>query len=226
MKQIILILLFFVGCCSIVGAQYSVVSPSPVRTPKNSVIEVLQSTTPDWTTVEKTYYKNDIATNFPGTTFLADATKTYNCHNYAWHMTDGGAYTYWMNQVTVTSAANISKYWTDGSYVEVCSDASASRIFYYAGDHSAVKSTISGMYESKWGQNIRVRHTPTEVPISYAGGSRRYFASTKISGSTETLCSGSRTFSVENIPGATYSWTKSSGITVVDLPPANQTDDN
>ena len=215
MKRTILSILFFVGYCSIVSAQYSVVSPSPTRTPKNSVLEVLQSTTTDWTTIEKNDRKNAIALAYPGTTFLADATKTYNCHNYAWHMTDGGAYTYWMNQINQSLAANISKYWTDGSYVEVCSDAAASRIFYYAGDHSAVKSTVSGMYESKWGPNIRIRHSPTNVPPEYIGSSRRYFASTKISGSTATLCSGSRNFTVANISGASYTWVVSGTLSIV-----------
>lgn len=92
----------------------------------------------------------------------------------------------------------------------------ADKIHYYNGDHSAVYSVIvSGKYESKWGPNIRIRHDPTDVPSIYNAQYRRYYASTKISGATSTLCTGTRTFSVKNIPGATYSWTKSSGLTVV-----------
>ncbi|MFC4875077.1 hypothetical protein, partial [Negadavirga shengliensis] len=35
---------------------------------------------------------------YPGITFLGDATRTYNCHNFAWYMSGGGTTSVWMNQ--------------------------------------------------------------------------------------------------------------------------------
>lgn len=60
-----------------------------------STIEINQSNL-YWTTV------------FPLATFLENSSNTYNCHSYAWNMTDGGAIC-WINAGTNNS--NISKYW-------------------------------------------------------------------------------------------------------------------
>lgn len=57
--------------------------------------------------------------------------------------------------------------------------------------------------------------TLINVPYADPINSRNFYASTKISGDASNLCSGTRTFSVKNISGATYSWTKSSNLSVV-----------
>jgi hypothetical protein len=79
---------------------------------------------------------------------------------------------------------------------------------------SAVKSTTNpGYYESKWGQLAVVRHTKTGVPYADPTNSVNYYASTKITNNISGLfCSGTRTFSVKAITGATYVWTNSSGV--------------
>ena len=92
-------------------------------------------------------YLNSVAKNgYPKATFLETATYTYNCHSYAWNMKEGGPIC-WLNQYP-----DLHWYWDDLSYDLLQSDANATKIFYYSGDHSAVKSSVSGMYESKWGQ--------------------------------------------------------------------------
>ena len=65
------------------------------------------------------------------------------------------------------------------------------------------------------GPNIRIRHDPTDVPSIYNGGYRHYYSSTKILGDASNLCSGTRTFSVKNISGATYVWTYSTSLSVI-----------
>lgn len=86
-------------------------------------------------------------TNFPNATFLDHSSTTYNCHSFAWNMTDGGT-TCWINAGVNNS--NISKYWNSDYYVS-CSSSSTVKIHYYNSDHSAKRSSVSGMYESKWG---------------------------------------------------------------------------
>ncbi len=125
-------------------------------------------------------------------------------------MASGGTYVYWMNQYKADYSPNIHNYWADGSYIEICNELATARVFYYSGDHSAViPSAVSGVYDSKWGETILVRHSPTNVPPGYIGSNRKYYASTGISGSTSLLCSGTRTLSVVDIPGATYTWSVS-----------------
>jgi hypothetical protein len=146
---------------------------------------------------------------------LDEASVAYNCHAYAWHLTEGHTNRVWVNQ-TEGGNANLSKYWsgTNPCFIE-CTEANAEKIFYYAGDHSAVKSTVSGKYESKWGPSLLVRHAPTVVPPEYIGTSRRYYKrnSITISGPS-AVCSGSSgAFTVSNAPSG-YTWSKSSNLTL------------
>jgi hypothetical protein len=109
-------------------------------------------------------------TNFPNATFLDHSSTTYNCHSFAWNMTNGGT-TCWINAGTNNS--NISKYWT-GDYYVSCSSSSAVKIHYYNSDHSAITSSVSGMYESKWGSAPLMRHAPAYGPYINMGN-RNYF---------------------------------------------------
>jgi hypothetical protein len=109
-------------------------------------------------------------TNFPNATFLDHSSTTYNCHSYAWNMIRGGT-TCWINAGPNNS--NISKYWTNDYFVS-CSSNSAVIIHYYNSDHSAITSSISGMYISKWGSAPLMRHAPSYGPYSNMG-SRNYY---------------------------------------------------
>ena len=182
-------------------------------TPKSTAVQAMSLTSSDLSAGQKATAKADALATYPGITFLADATYTYNCHGWAWNMSEGGS-TGWINEYDNSSNPNVYKYWNDGSYVQVCNEADADKIHYYSGDHSAVKSTVSGQYESKWGANIRARHAPTNAPVIYNTSYRRYYASTKITGDATNLCTGTRVFSVKNISGVTYSWTTSASLTI------------
>lgn len=136
-----------------------------IYTPKGTEAQGKQLTSGELSNAEKETLKSQILAQHPNATFLAEATHSYNCHGYAWHLSEGGYPTVWINEHDVNFVPNVSKYWTDGSYIQVCNEADADKIHYYAGDHSAIMSnTVSGKYESKWGSNIRLRHDPTDVP--------------------------------------------------------------
>lgn len=159
-----------------------------------------------------------------GVTFLDNSSNKYNCHAYAWHLREGNTNKVWINNATqqvgncYPQTHNIDKYWTDGCFLQVCNEADADKLHYFCGDHSAVKSTTNpGFYESKWGAMAVVRHTKTGVPYADPLNSVNYYASAKLSGSNANLCSGTRTFSVKNISGATYLWTYSSTLAIVGL---------
>lgn len=141
----------------------------------------------------------------------------------AWHISEGQTQIVWINEYDYNVNPNVYKYFTDGSFIQVCNESDADKVHYYSGDHSAVISTtVSGKYESKWGYGIRIRHDPTDVPSIYNGSFRHYYASTKISGDNSTLCTGTRTFFAKNISGATYTWTYSSTLSVVGSTNTNQ----
>lgn len=120
--------------------------------------------------------------NHPLATYLGPATTTYNCHNYAWNMSEGGG-TYWISATASTFIPdgtydtpheNLQNFWLDGKYTLTTSNL-ATKIYYYRGDHSAIKSSVPGKYESKWGPGCLVRHSPTDCPAEYFPSYRLFF---------------------------------------------------
>ncbi|MEO5562823.1 MAG: T9SS type A sorting domain-containing protein [Chitinophagaceae bacterium] len=167
--------------------------------------------------------------SYLGITVIGDATTTYNCHSYAWHLREGNTNKVWINNATYVPSGcfpethNIDKYWTDKCFIQVCNESDADKVHYYCGDHSAVASTTNpGYFESKWGPASVVRHTRTGVAYEDPVNSVNFYASTTMSGATTELCSGTRAFSVKNISGATYTWTYSGYLSVVGATNTNQ----
>ena len=132
---------------------------------------------------------NAINAQYYGVQFVGDATTTYNCHSYAWNMTEEDGFTCWINDP--------SYYWQDYSYVETTS-AFAEKIVYGTGaNHSAVIST-GGKYISKWGPSFLIKHNPTQTPY---GSDLRYYAEPpEISGHPIVSNSVSSTFSLAFAP--------------------------
>ena len=124
----------------------------------------------------------DYLANYPNAEILDLPSTQYNCHSYAWNIADGGSRCWinssnYANQVsgTYTVTDNISPYWTNDRYEYTSDISSASKIFYYKGDHSAVVSNVPGKYESKWGSGPLMRHSPTYCPAIYCPNYRSYF---------------------------------------------------
>ncbi len=225
MKKYFLLIQFIALLLSFRG----IAQPTTVYTCKNNGVAAYNQTehSPSYIT-----YLNDLcSTQFGhlGYTFLDNSSNLYNCHSYAWHLNEGNTNKVWINNADANLGAcfnnihNIDAYWTGGCFVQVCNEADADKVHYYCGDHSAVKSvTHPGMWESKWGQLPLVRHTRVDVPYADPTNSVRYYASTKITGDESLFCSGTRNFSVKNIPGATYSWAFSSNLSAVGATNSNQ----
>ncbi|MFV0379041.1 MAG: hypothetical protein ACK5JD_17255 [Mangrovibacterium sp.] len=180
--------------------------------------------TPNGSTVEA-FYRSELSdteiaeltqlykTTYPEAEVLANASRTYNCHSYAWNITDCGNTICWLNQYP-----DLHKYWDDNSYIET-TELNAEKIFYYTGDHSAVKSISStGKYESKWGQAPLMRHSPGYGPNIYNMSYRKYYKKSKgfsISGPS-TICTSGSAFSVNNLPSTVSSvvWETGPSLTV------------
>lgn len=210
MKKILTYILASVIVSNLYAQSYSITA---VYTPNGTSVEGLALTSPDYTTNQKASIKSQTLNQYPNITFLGDATLTYNCHGYTWNLSEGGSNVVWINATDVNYNPNIAKYWTDGSFIQVCNESDADKIYYYTGDHSAVSSTVVvGKYESKWGSGILARHDPTDVPSIYNAQYRKYYASTAISGSYN-VC-GSTTYSAKQITGATYVWDKMANLTL------------
>lgn len=97
-----------------------------------------------------------------GATIISEATKTYNCHGYAWNVAEGGD-SVW---ICLNSVTDENIYWTDGSYVEV-DESLATKVSYdeNTANHSAVRITHN-VYRSKWGAGPLVEHAPNSCPYN------------------------------------------------------------
>ncbi|MCP4220592.1 MAG: hypothetical protein GY765_38550 [bacterium] len=146
-----------------------------IYTPNGSVVSgacVLNELSP----LELEQITNSYQDTYPNATVLKPASQTYNCHGYAWHVSEGGG-NIWIG-CTTTTAEDI--YWLDGSYCEVL-EAQATKIS-YSGDHSAIKAG-GGYYISKWGRAPLMKHTPGYCPSGYGSPAKFYLISDRLSAS-------------------------------------------
>ena len=144
-------------------------TPAVVKTPKGSVVRAC------WYFDEMT--EGDIyacsvlaVTAHPNANFKEPASRTYNCHAYAWYVSEGGE-NVWMGYLD-PSAEDV--YWTDGSYFEVTSEdvngwVVAEKVGYPNGNHSAVTTTVVGTYKSKWGAWPLMEHSKADCPYNSTG---------------------------------------------------------
>ena len=172
-----------------------------VYTPFGSKVDVMNRIE-ILTDADKESIRQDWSSRYPNAIYLGEATSKYNCHAYAWSMSEGGREV-WMNDPTL--------YMTDGSYTLTSStDLKATKIFYYGGNHSAVKS-YGRYFVSKWGDLCLFKHYPDDCPYN-SDHLRYYKLSMEISGDTFVPLPSltnpeTKVYTLSNVPdGATVSW--------------------
>jgi len=188
--------------------QISAQTPITLYTPRGSSFTAYQR--PElMDDEEKENWSDTISIYYPQATELnpPSATTTYNCHSYAWNMSEGGP-TCWIGLYS----PNVEDiYWTDNSYTET-SEPYASKISYYEDDHSAIQTSTQGIYISKWGALPLVQHARDYGLAIYDMEYRKYYRlNPGINGSTSIMCDDDqRTFtSNTSISGSTYTWSRS-----------------
>ena len=146
------------------------------------------------------YYDNKI-------TFISEATRSYNCHGYAWHVSEGQD-NVWIN------TPNDDKYWTQGSYKETSSQNNAKVAFVESADHSAIRTSHPDTLISKWGQAPKFKHHKNDCQYEPKTNLKYYKLNPGINGTETALCANlERTFtSNTSIPGSTYTWTKDNNL--------------
>lgn len=192
-------------CLPMAAQTYSSVT---IKTPNGSTVpDVMKLTSPDLTynAAQLAAIKADIKTNYNGAELIDAPSLAYNCHAYAWHVSEGGEKV-WIGYETRT-AEDI--YWTDGSYIEV-SESQATKVSYNEdGNHSAIRLN-STWYQSKWGSYALVKHHPNDVPVGYCPTKtkkyyKRNLPNMSITGST-FICNYDE-YVISNLPeNATVSW--------------------
>lgn len=217
MKKILLLIVVF-SLHFALNAQISYFSGPNVYTCKNGLIETVvpnrELNSQELASIDYALFNSNgdlYYLQIKRSDIISDPTSRYNCHAYAWHLKEGNNNQVWINRGSNDS--NLKKYWdmNVGCFIETTSEAEAEKIYYYTGDHSAVKSLVVGKYESKWGQLHVIRHLPNQVPYP-SPSNRRYYKKGSlpysISGPT-TICTQA-TYTIENLPtGASVQWSLS-----------------
>jgi hypothetical protein len=190
---------------------------SNLSTPKGSPVTAY--IVPEMSNSERGYW--DSYWSLPNRTQIItsnnySSSQTFNCHGYAWSIVEGGP-TRWIGYYYTTDE---DIYMTDGSYVQVCSETYPAKVSWGSGDHSAVTTATPGIWISKWNKYPLMQHAWDDTP--YGATNLKYYVSTKISGNNSLLCSGTRTFSVQSIAGASYTWSVNSFLQIVSGQGTNQ----
>jgi hypothetical protein len=105
------------------------------------------------------YWDKKIAKDWPGARQIKisanapySSTRKYNCHGYAWLKVEQGIDrwigTGWLNDITDPEKI----YMADGSYTQVNQATYPGKVFWASGDHSAVTTSQSGVFISKWNE--------------------------------------------------------------------------
>lgn len=130
-----------------------------VTTPTGESVDALQfnsSEYEDFDVDEIAYYNYNLTVGY-NCRILANSTKYYNCHAYAWYNVEGrmsqSEYR-WINDVDVNANPiyNVTKYYTstNKSYTEVGTNSNHLRVSYFPRDHSAVTTVDQDSVISKW----------------------------------------------------------------------------
>jgi hypothetical protein len=198
----------------------TVKSQGTTKTPKGQTVYLENNwDTPSLKTAWEAAAAQWITNNHSDAIRIAPATSNYNCHSYAWNVSEGGSSSNaWLNQ-TYNGNPNLSKYWTNDGYTSTSTVGDHEKIFYGSTvDHSAITTATSGKVRSKWGVWPRFEHSTAQCP--YSTGSLQYYklVNPSISGSSEAICNSSqRTFSESSFTNISlnYDWSASATLTEV-----------
>lgn len=139
-----------------------------VRTPNGSIVGDTGVNPEQRTSAEIQQITAEFAAAYPKATVISPATSTYNCHAYAWHMSEGGA-AVWMGFTTNPT----SIYWTDGSYNSTSCRGKGLKVSYENDNHSAITTDIAGIFISKWGTGPLMKHSMDYCP--YNSSALKYY---------------------------------------------------
>lgn len=205
-----------------------------INTPKGNSVEYFNYPLGD-TAFYRIQGDTLIANNHWDATRLAPASGIYNCHAFAWHVSEGGSecwisatddglIDFYNHNITPTDIpSNLNEYWSNnGGYHNSSNKAVKAKAYYGSQwywdsqygfwnnlkDHSAIVDTNMDYFVSKWGKLPKYKHKIADCP--YVSTSLSYYIldNPTISGSSGVLCNGSqRTYNTASMPsGWSYDW--------------------
>ncbi|GEM_PF-2997161 len=204
MKKILLFLyILFIELNTINNASGQQIIKTP--TGKNVPYEYEEEMSDSLKAVLDAYWQNKIIDNKWDAEIIGSSSAQYNCHGYAWHVSDGGNYVLINSPESYFSGDSTTYVQTTNTY-----DSLRKIVYFYeyAGGHSAISTNEEGYVISKWGgAGPLVRHAIFDFP--WLGDSipdSATFYEIDIEGNDNISVGGSLNLTTLNITNATYNW--------------------
>lgn len=169
-------------------------SQGTVQTPMGQTVSVINNwDTPQYLAGWEADGAQEVINNGWDAVRIGPATSNYNCHSFAWYVTEGGNTTNkWMNSTLDDGSPNLSKYWTNDAYTSTSNVEDHEKIFYSTGDHSAITTATAGKVRSKWGRMPRYEHSTAQCPYNSSALVYYKLKPLSISNSTDVFCSNTQ----------------------------------
>lgn len=197
MKKLILLLL-------VSNITSIAISQPVIKTPTNSSVSYDYDEELSAPQIEAAdaYWQSRIESNNWDAEIIGSSSTQYNCHSYAWHVSDQG------NLVWIFSPAN---YYSGASptYVSSTNTEDSLRKIVYDydyGGHSAVSTNTENYVVSKWGPGPLVYHAINDWPWIGESQPDADYYEIDIDGSTSVNVGSTANETTINISGATYNW--------------------
>ena len=186
---------------------------SNVQTPKGRTI--IAYITPENTDSMRAYYDNYYALAYPNAIQIEtyggySSTRRFNCHGFAWHVSEGGSYR-WIGMGSPYDNDPEKGYWQDWSYIEVPNEVYPGKVNWSLGDHSAITTNQSGWFISKWNEYPLMKHAWNDSPYGSQGIKYYKLSNPSISCTSGALCYNVTRSCSSNIVDTkfTYDWSVS-----------------
>ena len=161
--------------------------------------------TPDAIAFLNAYY----TTTYPFATVISNSSATYNCHGYAWHITEGGE----VRWIGLDNMSEEDIYMSDSSYIQVKPTAPA-KVSYGYSDHSAVTDGSPTQLKSKWRDGPLMSHASNYSP-PFDNRDLKYFVKISDIIGPDAICNNTTTtYTITSVPTASYDWHKSSNLNI------------
>ncbi|MGQ7868303.1 hypothetical protein [Sunxiuqinia sp. sy24] len=184
----------------ILGIAYGQDYRNDVCTPKGTT--VIAYITSENSNYWRDYYDTYYASAYPNAVQIEtydgySSTRKFNCHGYAWHISEGGS-DRWIGYGYPYDNNPEYTYWQDGSYVEVAQSVYPGKVNWLSGDHSAITTENPGVLISKWNEYPLMRHAWDDSP--YGTSNLKYYKLNFSISGPSLVCSSGASFSLSNLP--------------------------
>jgi len=149
------------------------------------------------------YWQNKIIENEWDAEIIGSSSGVYNCHSYAWHVSDGGNYVIINSPINYFSGDYVTYLLTTNTWDSL---RKISYNYEYFGGHSAISTNSEGYVISKWSAGPLVRHAINDWPWIGESAPDANFYEINIDGNQNVSVGGTLNLTTLNITNATYSW--------------------